>query len=116
MIEVKHAGIYLLRVTEVDARSLAEPQTLEFEAAPGFDRLPKDHFELYEWKMSLHATSLSGEQVKEIEQSNVGAERRLLVYETGAFLGRPNTLPVDVVQWPGTAFSFQTSLVVTADR
>ncbi|GMU81466.1 MAG: hypothetical protein AMXMBFR47_13370 [Planctomycetota bacterium] len=109
--------IYLLRVTEVDGRSLAPAPVMEFRV-PGFVRvnLASNNLDLYELKTGSEAGTLNSSQIDELRRDYVGKVTRLVVYEVGKFSGIPNNLPPDAPVWQDRGFGFSTSLVVLAER
>ena len=113
----QYAGEYLLRVTHVDGRELAEPPVMEF-GVPAFIRtgLARTDFELYELKHRRKAKELNDEQVRDLQRGYVGKAFKLAAYETGRFDGIPDNLPPDVPRWADHGFGFSTSLVVLAER
>lgn len=108
-------GIYLLDVTNIGGRPATGARRFKFSSAPGAERLPRDHFSLYEYKHHIPATQLSSADIAELEKGFVGKQVTLLVYETGGYYGIPQ-LPRDIPAWADTGFGFSTSLVVLADR
>jgi hypothetical protein len=112
-----HSAQFLLRVTEVNGRELADQPLCEF-GVPAFLRknLARTHDELYEMKHGKKAGELSGKQMEALERGYVGREFTLDAYETGGFSGIPKNMPDDVMQWQDRGFGFHTSLVVLAER
>ena len=113
----QYQGEYLLRVTHVDGRALAEPRLCEF-GVPAFLRKNLAHtpFELYEMKHGRRARELDDKEIARLERGYVGKEFKLTVYETGQFGGIPKNWPADVPLWADVGFGFSTSLVVLAER
>lgn len=105
------SGRYLLRVLEVDAHALEKPEFFSYSRAPGYPKLPTDHFEHYRLVHGKPADSLSSEDVASMEKDFVGTERRLVVYEVGEFSGIPD-LPANVLAWQDREFGFHTRLVL----
>jgi hypothetical protein len=112
-----HSGQFLLRVTHVDGRELADKPLCEF-GVPAYLRknLARTHFELYEMKYGRRARELTDGQEDALERGYVGKEFILDVYETGSFSGIPRNMPDDVPLWQDRGFGFRTSLVVLAER
>lgn len=110
-----YAGSYLLRVDSVNGQSLENPPTLPFWSRFG-DRLPNDHFDLYELKNGRKATTISSSEIPELENGYVGRAVRLVAYEAGQFDGRPTALPQDMRPWGNALFHFSTHLVVVKLR
>lgn len=110
-------SMYLLRVTHVDGKELEQPQLMEF-SVPGFVRtdVVNDPFDLYKMKMGQKASSLSSEQIAELEKGYVGKTVNLSVYEVGYFSGLPRNMPRGARVWQDRAFHFSTSLTVLVDR
>ena len=73
-------------------------------------------YNLLEIKTGEKAGSLGSNQVEQLEKGYVGATRRLVVYEAGAFDGEPYNLPPDAPSWQDVRFGFTSSLVVLAER
>lgn len=110
-------GLYLLKVTHVGAKKLAEPPVLEF-SVPGHTgvKLANDIFELYELKTGKQTGGLTDEQIEVLEKEYVGKKVRLVTYEVGEYSGIPRELPEGIGVWAGRGFHFSTSLIVLADR
>ncbi|MFO0836481.1 MAG: hypothetical protein U0638_16055 [Phycisphaerales bacterium] len=104
-------GRYLLRVIEVEGRTLVEPQLFRYSNAPGFDGLPLNQTDHAQRVHGEQAAKLSAEDEARLERDFVGTERRLVAYEVGEFSGIP-TLPKNVAEWQDRAFGFSTSLVL----
>jgi hypothetical protein len=113
----EYDGSYLLRVTKVDGRLLAEPPLMRF-AVRGFAevQLANDPFHLYELKMKGKAEQLSSEQIGKLEEGYVGKQVRVVAYEEGGYSGIPHHLPKDVPIWADRSFAFRTWLIVLAER
>ena len=112
-----YASRYLLSVSRVNGKPLPAARMMEF-SVPSFVQvgLARDAFALYEMKTGRKAESLGLEQIGPLEQDYVGAKRRLVVYEVGAFEGTPRNLPPDVPTGADVGFGFTSSLVVLAER
>ncbi len=106
-----YAGRYLLRVESVNGQLLEDPPTLLFWDRFS-DRLPNDHFALYELKHGRKATTISSSEIPELENGYVGRAVKLVAYEAGRFDGRATALPQDIRPWGGALFHFSTHLVV----
>ncbi len=109
---------YLLRVTHVDGKELADSALMHFEL-PGFAsvKLANDHWSLLEMKQGKEAEKqLDTAQLVQLEQGYVGKRIRLAVYEAGKFDGLPKRLPKDFQNLQGYQFRFSTFLVVLAER
>ena len=114
--EKGYSGKYLLRVNEVDGRTLPNPQVLEFSGF-GSAHLARDPFELYEMKTGQKAGQLDSDQIRKLEKGHVGKEVRLAVYETGGFSGLPHSpLPPGALIWQDHAWAFSTWLIVLAEH
>ena len=108
-----HAGQYLLSVGSVGGTSLDKPPTIRFVVHfLSKVRLATDRFSLYELENARKARSLDSSQVTELEKGYKGRTVKLLVYETGSFIGMPYGLPEGYPQWQDTGFHFSTRLVV----
>ena len=96
---------------------MSAPQMMDF-TVPSFVKvgLARDTFDLHEIKTGEKAGSLGSNQVEQLEKGYVGATRRLVVYEAGAFDGEPYNLPPDAPSWQDVRFGFTSSLVVLAER
>lgn len=110
-------GLYLLKVTHVAGRKLDDFQTVKFTVA-GFVsvQLARNAFELFHLKTGKRAESLNSKQVAQLENGYVGRNVRLVVYETGGFVGIPHKFPTDVPVPASSGFHFATELVVLAER
>jgi len=113
----RHAGRYVLRVTEVDGKAREEGPMMDFEV-PAFvnAHIAADELALYKLKEGKDAGSLNKEEIADLEKGYVDRQVLLAVYESGEFGGIPRNLPKDVPVWQGRAFSFNTHLVVLAER
>lgn len=108
-------GRYLLRVIEVEGRTLVEPQLFRYSNAPGFAGLPLNQPDHTQRAHGKQATEFSAEDAAKLERDFVGTERRLVVYEVGEFRGIPS-LPKNVPEWQDRAFGFSTSLVLVQNE
>lgn len=109
---------FLLKVTLVGSKKLAEPRILEF-AVPSHVgvQLANDIFELHELKTGQKKVGgLNDKQTEELEKGYAGKVVRLVVYEVGGYSGIPRDLPNDIGVWAGRGFHFSTSLIVLANR
>ena len=107
-------GCYLLRVTEVDGKRLANPEILTYTAAPGYSGLPRNSLERFQRLHARKPSALSEVDEQAVGEGFVGTERQLLVYETGGFDGIPR-LPPQVREWTDRPFAFRTHLVILQD-
>lgn len=105
------SGRYLLRVLEVDGRTLAESELFSYSGAPGYSKMPTGPSELSKLVRNKSARELSASEMALIEKGFVGTERRLVAYEVGEFGGIP-ALPKGVPEWQDRGFGFATSLIV----
>jgi hypothetical protein len=112
----QYDGAYLLSVTHVGDKRMATPVNLRFVTAPGASvNLARDGFELHKLKTGKEAGSLTGKQIRELEDGYVGKTVKLTVYEVGAFAGLPRNFPGGGLPWADTGFHFSSSLVVISE-
>jgi hypothetical protein len=100
-------GLYLLKVLAIAGKSLEKPVTMPFHG-----EFPINTFELHKEKLAKQAHVISDELLKQLEKDYVGTKVRFLGYESGHFGGIPNELPKNYPAQAGTAFGFQSELVV----
>jgi hypothetical protein len=114
---LKDESDYLLKVVAVDGARLTQPPSLHFEV-PTWARveLASDPIALHRLRKGKEASSLSDEQMRELEAGYVGRTVRLAAYETGGFTGLPRNWPKGAPSVQGRGFSFTTSLVLLAER
>lgn len=108
-------GAYFLTVTEVENQKLKSPIRTRFGVhrfATKKVKLANNDFELYELRMGKKASSLTHEQVVQLQKDYVGKSVSLVVYETGSFNGIPHRLPESVGPWQDYGFGFKTALHV----
>lgn len=103
-------GEFLLKITKVDSLTLVTPLVMRFTDETG--QWPNDLFALHELLYKRKVRSIDAEKSALIKKQYVGKTVNLIVYETGAFTGKPKDYHkyADIRQ--DVAFHFSNHLVI----
>jgi len=108
-----HSCDYLLKVTSVNGVPLDSQPIMDFSLDHAMDvELAENNFALFLLKNNDEVSSLTADQVRELQIGYVGKEVSLWVYETGGFSGMPSDTPENSYIWQDRGYGFYTHLEV----